>query len=149
MNQRDWPPSQKMTGKLLNTNPSQVDDISSQCWRRRITVSLFSTSLHSSSSVAEDPLPENVLRELPTVRVRSGSQLLDDGQQCRICLQNFSLGQRVRILPCHHKVKIKSTITHKQQNILMVEKKWNLILYYDSQHAWNKSFAKTWVRLCL
>ncbi|KAF3688421.1 E3 ubiquitin-protein ligase ZSWIM2 [Channa argus] len=53
--------------------------------------------------VAEDPLPENVLRCLPTVRVRSGSQLLDDGQQCRICLQNFCLGQQIRILPCHHK----------------------------------------------
>ncbi|XP_023280697.1 E3 ubiquitin-protein ligase ZSWIM2 [Seriola lalandi dorsalis] len=53
--------------------------------------------------VAADLLPENVLGCLPTVRVRSGSVLLDEGQQCRICLQNFTLGHRVRTLPCNHK----------------------------------------------
>ncbi|KAM7365694.1 hypothetical protein PAMP_016608 [Pampus punctatissimus] len=53
--------------------------------------------------VAADPLPENVLGRLPTIRVTSGSRLLDEGQQCRICLQYFTLGQRVRTLPCHHK----------------------------------------------
>ncbi|XP_022615410.1 E3 ubiquitin-protein ligase ZSWIM2 [Seriola dumerili] len=53
--------------------------------------------------VAADLLPENVLGCLPTVRVRSGSMLLDEGQQCRICLQNFTLGHRVRTLPCNHK----------------------------------------------
>ena len=51
-------------------------------------------------TIAADPLPENVLGSLPTVRVRLGSHLLDEGQQCRICLQNFTLGQRVRTLPC-------------------------------------------------
>uniref|UniRef100_A0A3B4UBF5 Zinc finger, SWIM-type containing 2 n=1 Tax=Seriola dumerili TaxID=41447 RepID=A0A3B4UBF5_SERDU len=55
--------------------------------------------------VAADLLPENVLGCLPTVRVRSGSMLLDEGQQCRICLQNFTLGHRVRTLPCNHKVE--------------------------------------------
>ncbi|XP_045916072.1 E3 ubiquitin-protein ligase ZSWIM2 isoform X3 [Micropterus dolomieu] len=49
------------------------------------------------------PLPEHVLGCLPIFRVRSGSWLLDEGQQCRICLQDFSLGQRIRSLPCHHK----------------------------------------------
>ncbi|XP_031708113.1 E3 ubiquitin-protein ligase ZSWIM2 [Anarrhichthys ocellatus] len=53
--------------------------------------------------VAADPLPEHVLDCLPTVRVRPGSRLLDVGQQCRICLLDFSLGQHVRTLPCHHK----------------------------------------------
>ncbi|XP_067438830.1 E3 ubiquitin-protein ligase ZSWIM2 isoform X2 [Thunnus thynnus] len=53
--------------------------------------------------IAADPLPENVLSRLPTIRVRSGSRLLDEGQQCRICLQCFTLGQQVRTLPCHHK----------------------------------------------
>ncbi|XP_042260846.1 E3 ubiquitin-protein ligase ZSWIM2 isoform X3 [Thunnus maccoyii] len=53
--------------------------------------------------IAADPLPENVLSCLPTIRVRSGSRLLDEGQQCRICLQCFTLGQQVRTLPCHHK----------------------------------------------
>nr|XP_046237879.1 E3 ubiquitin-protein ligase ZSWIM2 [Scatophagus argus] len=57
----------------------------------------------STVPVAADPLPETVLGRLPAVRVRPGSRLLDEGQQCRICLQDFSLGQRVRTLPCHHK----------------------------------------------
>ncbi|KAK2857058.1 hypothetical protein Q5P01_005793 [Channa striata] len=57
----------------------------------------------SINPAAEDRLPENVLRCLPTIRVKPGSQLLDDGQQCRLCLQKFSLGQRIRMLPCHHK----------------------------------------------
>ncbi|XP_037332437.2 E3 ubiquitin-protein ligase ZSWIM2 [Pungitius pungitius] len=52
---------------------------------------------------AADRLPQRVLDRLPTVRVRLGSPLSDVGQQCRVCLQEFGLGQRVRILPCHHK----------------------------------------------
>ncbi|KAM9767041.1 E3 ubiquitin-protein ligase ZSWIM2 [Menidia menidia] len=54
-------------------------------------------------SVAADTLSEDVLERLPAVRVRSGSRLLDEGLQCRICLQSFGLGQLVRTLPCHHK----------------------------------------------
>ncbi|XP_040022078.2 E3 ubiquitin-protein ligase ZSWIM2 isoform X2 [Gasterosteus aculeatus] len=52
---------------------------------------------------AAQPLPQYVLDRLPTVRVKPGSLLSDVGQQCRICLLEFSLGQRVRTLPCHHK----------------------------------------------
>ncbi|XP_008291783.1 E3 ubiquitin-protein ligase ZSWIM2 [Stegastes partitus] len=51
---------------------------------------------------AADPSPDVVLKCLPTVRLRSGSRLLSEGQQCRICLQSFMLGQHVRTLPCHH-----------------------------------------------
>ncbi|KAM3857096.1 E3 ubiquitin-protein ligase ZSWIM2 [Diretmus argenteus] len=52
---------------------------------------------------AEDPLPEHVLRCLPAFRVRVWSELLDPGQQCRLCLHSFALGQSVRTLPCRHK----------------------------------------------
>ncbi|CAJ1087770.1 E3 ubiquitin-protein ligase ZSWIM2 isoform X1 [Xyrichtys novacula] len=55
------------------------------------------------NSVAADPLPERVLVCLPSVRVRPWSRLLDVGLQCRICLQDFNLGQHVRTLPCQHK----------------------------------------------
>ncbi|XP_034533568.1 E3 ubiquitin-protein ligase ZSWIM2 isoform X2 [Notolabrus celidotus] len=58
---------------------------------------------NSAISVAADPLPENVLACLPSVRVRPGCRLLDVGLQCRICLQDFNLGECVRSLPCHHK----------------------------------------------
>ncbi|KAG7236198.1 hypothetical protein INR49_001316, partial [Caranx melampygus] len=53
--------------------------------------------------VVADRIPESVLGCLPSVRVRSGSLLLDEGQQCRLCLQSFTLGQRLRTLPCKHK----------------------------------------------
>ncbi|KAM7375437.1 hypothetical protein PAMA_014506 [Pampus argenteus] len=56
--------------------------------------------------VAADPLPEHVLGRLPTIRVKLGSRLLDEGLQCRICLQYFTLDQRVRTLPCHHKFHV-------------------------------------------
>ncbi|XP_035488880.2 E3 ubiquitin-protein ligase ZSWIM2 isoform X2 [Scophthalmus maximus] len=57
----------------------------------------------NDSIIPADHLSENVLGCLATVRVRSGSRLLDEGQQCRICLLNFTLGQCVRTLPCQHK----------------------------------------------
>ncbi|XP_030015071.1 E3 ubiquitin-protein ligase ZSWIM2 [Sphaeramia orbicularis] len=59
--------------------------------------------LFLSIRIAEDPLPEKVLESLSVVRVRPRSLLLDEGQQCRICLQRFTLGQHVRTLPCRHK----------------------------------------------
>lgn len=65
-----------------------------------------SPSLLSTVPVAADLLPDSVSECLPVIRVRPGSRLLDEGQQCRICLQDFSLGQRVRTLPCQHKVKV-------------------------------------------
>lgn len=67
--------------------------------------SLFPTVLLSLVPAAADPLPRSVLHGLYTVRVRPGSRLLDVGQQCRLCLLDFVLGQRVRTLPCRHKVK--------------------------------------------
>ncbi|XP_037552720.1 E3 ubiquitin-protein ligase ZSWIM2 [Nematolebias whitei] len=57
---------------------------------------------HHERTVAE-LLPNKILEHLPLVRVRSRSQLLKEGMQCRICLQGFSLGQSVRSLPCRHK----------------------------------------------
>ncbi|KAM4538101.1 E3 ubiquitin-protein ligase ZSWIM2 isoform 1-T1 [Fundulus diaphanus] len=54
------------------------------------------------STVAE-PFADSDLERLPAVKVRSGSQLLNEGLQCRICLQRFGFGQQVRTLPCHHK----------------------------------------------
>uniref|UniRef100_A0A3P8SFY7 SWIM-type domain-containing protein n=1 Tax=Amphiprion percula TaxID=161767 RepID=A0A3P8SFY7_AMPPE len=62
--------------------------------------------------LAADPLPDAVLKRLPAVRLRSGSRLLDEGQQCRICLQSFILGQHVRSLPCHHQVGLYRTCAH-------------------------------------
>ncbi|KAF0045760.1 hypothetical protein F2P81_002289 [Scophthalmus maximus] len=64
---------------------------------------LFCVSISILSIIPADHLSENVLGCLATVRVRSGSRLLDEGQQCRICLLNFTLGQCVRTLPCQHK----------------------------------------------
>ncbi|KAJ0009396.1 hypothetical protein NQD34_001098 [Periophthalmus magnuspinnatus] len=49
------------------------------------------------------PLPDSVLARLPVVQVRAGSFLLQEGLQCRLCLQSFNRGQRLSMLPCHHK----------------------------------------------
>ncbi|XP_067117074.1 E3 ubiquitin-protein ligase ZSWIM2 [Osmerus mordax] len=68
--------------------------------------SLETTELSENASsvpIESDPVPEHVVKSLPVVRVRRGSRLLDPGQQCRMCLRNFNLGQNVRTLPCHHK----------------------------------------------
>lgn len=55
------------------------------------------------STLFPEPLPHLVLMQNPGVQVRVGSQLLLDGMQCRLCLQSFTGGQRVRALPCNHK----------------------------------------------
>ncbi|XP_063068558.1 E3 ubiquitin-protein ligase ZSWIM2 [Engraulis encrasicolus] len=53
--------------------------------------------------VKSEPVPEAVLSALPMVRVREGCRLLGAGMQCRICLRAFTIGQKARHLPCHHK----------------------------------------------
>uniref|UniRef100_A0A3Q2CLU6 Zinc finger, SWIM-type containing 2 n=1 Tax=Cyprinodon variegatus TaxID=28743 RepID=A0A3Q2CLU6_CYPVA len=57
------------------------------------------------STVAE-AFSAEMLKRLPVVKVRSGSQLLNEGLQCRICLQGFLQGQKVRTLPCQHKFHV-------------------------------------------
>nr|XP_033800189.1 E3 ubiquitin-protein ligase ZSWIM2 isoform X2 [Geotrypetes seraphini] len=48
-------------------------------------------------------LPKHILKSFPVIVVRRRSALLNPGQQCRICLKAFSLGQLARHLPCNHK----------------------------------------------
>uniref|UniRef100_A0AAQ4RV08 Zinc finger, SWIM-type containing 2 n=1 Tax=Gasterosteus aculeatus aculeatus TaxID=481459 RepID=A0AAQ4RV08_GASAC len=88
MKRRVQRPSQLMTGELLKYTKEDIVPAAAQ------------------------PLPQYVLDRLPTVRVKPGSLLSDVGQQCRICLLEFSLGQRVRTLPCHHK-------THLMHNVAL------------------------------
>lgn len=72
-----------------------------------VATQLFpSVCIPSSFPAAADQIPESVLGCLPSVRVRSGSPLLHEGQQCRLCLQSFAQGQRLRTLPCKHKVRL-------------------------------------------
>ncbi|XP_020797489.2 E3 ubiquitin-protein ligase ZSWIM2 [Boleophthalmus pectinirostris] len=49
------------------------------------------------------PLRDSVLAQVAMVQVRVGSPLLQDGVQCRMCLQTFTLGETLRVLPCRHK----------------------------------------------
>ncbi|XP_030065510.1 E3 ubiquitin-protein ligase ZSWIM2 [Microcaecilia unicolor] len=48
-------------------------------------------------------LPKHILKSFPVIMVRRRSALLNPGQQCRICLKAFSLGQHARHLSCNHK----------------------------------------------
>ncbi|RVE75059.1 hypothetical protein OJAV_G00013100 [Oryzias javanicus] len=52
--------------------------------------------------VPPDPLPDHELDGLPAERVGSWSYLLTEGVQCRLCLESFRRGQRIRNLPCSH-----------------------------------------------
>lgn len=51
-------------------------------------------------------IPENVVKSLPSERVHERSRLLQHGEQCRLCLRAYQVGERVRRLPCRHKFHI-------------------------------------------
>ncbi|XP_066544623.1 E3 ubiquitin-protein ligase ZSWIM2 [Amia ocellicauda] len=63
---------------------------------------LISISM-SSFTMKSEKVPEHIVKSLPLLKVRASSKLMEPGQQCRLCLKIFSLGQYVRELPCHHK----------------------------------------------
>lgn len=51
-------------------------------------------------------IPENIVKSLPSERVHERSRLLQHGEQCRLCLRTYQVGERVRRLPCRHKFHI-------------------------------------------
>ncbi|KAI8515427.1 E3 ubiquitin-protein ligase Zswim2 [Branchiostoma belcheri] len=59
--------------------------------------------LESSTANQSGTVPEPVVNSLPVEIVRQKSPLLAPGQQCRVCLRGFSVGQHLRRLPCKHK----------------------------------------------
>ncbi|XP_061082942.1 E3 ubiquitin-protein ligase ZSWIM2 [Conger conger] len=61
------------------------------------------TTEDQDSVVQSETVPEHIVRSLLPVEVRQGSKLLKPGQQCRLCLRSFLLGQHVKHLPCQHK----------------------------------------------
>ncbi|CAF0783599.1 unnamed protein product [Didymodactylos carnosus] len=53
-------------------------------------------------------IPEKVVKSFPTERVHDTSRLLQRGEQCRLCLRSYQVGERVRRLPsCKHKFHIE------------------------------------------
>lgn len=51
-------------------------------------------------------IPENIVKAMPTERIHERSRLLQPGEQCRICLRSYQIGERVRRLACRHKFHI-------------------------------------------
>ncbi|XP_074071643.1 E3 ubiquitin-protein ligase ZSWIM2 [Macrotis lagotis] len=47
--------------------------------------------------------PKHVVTSLPLILITKNSKLLAPGNQCRICLKAFCLGQHIRLLSCNHK----------------------------------------------
>ncbi|KAJ8403421.1 hypothetical protein AAFF_G00351930 [Aldrovandia affinis] len=62
-----------------------------------------SAKTEANCAVRSDTVPEHIVRGLLPVEVAQGSKLLKPGQQCRLCLKSFNLGQGVKVLICHHK----------------------------------------------
>ncbi len=60
----------------------------------------------SAQNAAVSGIPENVVKSMPTERVHERSRLLQHGEQCRLCLRSYQIGERVRRLPCRHKFHI-------------------------------------------
>ncbi|XP_074159011.1 E3 ubiquitin-protein ligase ZSWIM2 isoform X1 [Sminthopsis crassicaudata] len=57
------------------------------------------THLEKSSSCT----PKHVVTSLPLILITKYSKLLAPGNQCRLCLKPFCLGQHTRLLSCKHK----------------------------------------------
>ncbi|XP_020833211.1 E3 ubiquitin-protein ligase ZSWIM2 [Phascolarctos cinereus] len=47
--------------------------------------------------------PKHVVTSLPLILITKNSKLLAPGNQCRLCLKAFCLGQHTRLLSCNHK----------------------------------------------
>ncbi|CAF1648047.1 unnamed protein product, partial [Adineta ricciae] len=62
--------------------------------------------LENAQNAAIMGIPEHVVKSMPTERVHDRSRLLQHGEQCRLCLRSYQLGERVRRLPCRHKFHI-------------------------------------------
>ncbi|CAF1264560.1 unnamed protein product [Rotaria magnacalcarata] len=62
--------------------------------------------LENAQNAAIMGVPENVVKSMPTERINEHSQLLQNCEQCRLCLRLYQKGERVRRLPCRHKFHI-------------------------------------------
>ncbi|ELU10326.1 hypothetical protein CAPTEDRAFT_43242, partial [Capitella teleta] len=60
-------------------------------------------SFCSNSSQALSDLTEATIRSFRMEVIRRNSTLLTPGNQCRVCLRGYQVGQEVRQLPCRHK----------------------------------------------
>lgn len=56
----------------------------------------------SAQNATVQGLPENIVKGLPRECVDEQSQLLQNSEQCRLCLRGYQIGQHVRRLPCRH-----------------------------------------------
>lgn len=65
------------------------------------TMNVIWLSISNRTSEPTD-LTEETVSQLQKMRVRAGSMLLAPGQQCRVCLRQYSEGDLVRYLPCRH-----------------------------------------------
>jgi len=58
--------------------------------------------LISNSTSQPSDLTEATVSQFRKTRVSAGSMLLTPGQQCRVCLHQYTEGDVVRYLPCRH-----------------------------------------------
>jgi hypothetical protein len=72
----------------------------------------------SAQNTTVKGIPENIVKAMPSER----SHLLQHGEQCRLCLRSYQIGERVRRLPCRHKFHINciGNKTRNDRSILFV-----------------------------
>lgn len=97
-----WRPAQRSTGTVLPE--AMVNNL----MNRDITEQDYDTllQLDSQGNQQLSDLTEVTVRSFPTERIRNSSTLLAPGQQCRICLRAYEIGQQIRRLPCRHKFHV-------------------------------------------
>ena len=63
---------------------------------------LLDLDFNSAQKTTGKGVPENVVKGLPSECIDSCSQLLENGERCRLCSRLYQIGQRARRLPCRH-----------------------------------------------
>ncbi len=62
--------------------------------------------LESAQNTVVMGVPENIVKAMPSECIDEHSHLLQHGEQCRLCLRFYQIGECVRRLPCRHKFHI-------------------------------------------
>ncbi|XP_064648018.1 E3 ubiquitin-protein ligase Zswim2-like isoform X2 [Lineus longissimus] len=126
-----WRPAQRGTGSVLPQ--ALVSNLMGRDITNEDYDMLLQLDNHENSGVLD--IPEEVIKGFPLEKIRTGAhQLLQPGNQCRICLRGYHVPQFVRKLPCKHRFHVDCI-----DNWLMHQKPYCPI---DGMVVWNPYAAE-------